>query len=362
MKTRQMSKFCFLPIVIICWLPLLGQITIDQSDMPTPGDTLRKSTALNTGQFDFTETGSDHSWDFSGLVPLSQAVDTFVKVTETPPVYWLFFLTAANMASPLGSSPIEQIPLTEAFNFFNNTPDSYSDVGYAAMVFGVPLPFKFDDPDILYDFPVNYQNVDSSESGFEFALPDLAYLKLERKRVNTVDGWGDLRTPYGTFEVLRIKSEVTEYDSIYIDSLDIGLPINLEYTEYKWMAKGQKIPLLKVTENVLGVIAEYRDSIRDLTVEVPELYVSDHENLLVYPNPARQKLNVKYFSHHAGHVLLKIIGLDGRLVLEMNYRNMNSGEQNYEIDLSEFILSPGRYFLHIISGNEPITGSFIYFP
>ncbi len=313
-------------------------------------------------QFDFVETGADFNWDFSTLQPITQTVDTFVKVTETPPVYWLFFLTSANMASPLGSSPIEQIPLTDAFNFYNNTSGSFADVGYAATVFGIPLPFKFDNADIIYRFPMDYGNVDSSESGFEFAIPDLAYLKVERKRVNTVDGWGNLTTPFGSFEVLRIKSEVIEYDSIYIDSLNIGIPVNLEYTEYKWLADGQKIPVLIATENIIGTVAEYRDSIRDLTVDMHESFGVDNLDMTIYPNPVSKVLHVRYFSAGNHIVEINIFGLNGRNFMSRKLSDIQRGEQVISFDLSNYLFVPGRYLLQINTETIHKTFGFIYLP
>ncbi len=67
------------------------QITIDNNDMPSPGDTVRRSTALNVEIYDFELTGEDYTWDFSELTSINQTVDAFVSVTQTPLFYWPFF-------------------------------------------------------------------------------------------------------------------------------------------------------------------------------------------------------------------------------------------------------------------------------
>ncbi len=153
------------------------QITIDNNDMPSPGDTVRRSTALNVEIYDFELTGEDYTWDFSELTSINQTVDTFVSVTQTPLFYWPFFLSSANMASPLlTDSPIPELPLSDVYTFYNNSSNNYKDVGFAATLLQIPLPFKYDEPDVLYEFPMNYGNVDSSESGFEFGLEGIGYI------------------------------------------------------------------------------------------------------------------------------------------------------------------------------------------
>lgn len=339
-----------------------SQITIDQSDMPSPGDTIRKSTVLNIDLYDFTETGTDYTWDYSDLIPITQMIDTFVKVTETPVAYWPFFLLSADMASPTAGSPFPQVPLNDIFAFYKKSTSSFSDLGFAANVFGIPLPFKFDNADILFKFPMNYSNVDSSQSGFEFGIPDVGYILVERSRVNTVDGWGTLTTPYGSFEVLRLKSEVHELDSIYIDSLGFGVPINLNYTEYKWVAKSQKIPLLTATDNLFGFVVEYVDSIRDLTVDMPEKLRSENNSLKVYPNPAKKIITISLFVGKPDDIQYTIHGMDGKIYALINRINTIPGQNDFQLNLNSMGLSPGRYIIKAVTSDKSYTEIFIYSP
>jgi len=82
---------------------------------------------------------------------------------------------------------------------------------------------KFNNPDEWYQFPMNYGQTYADEAALEMALPDVGYVLIERSRQNTIDGWGSLTTPYGTFEVLRYKSEVSEYDSLEMNGIGQGI-------------------------------------------------------------------------------------------------------------------------------------------
>jgi len=337
-----------------------AQITIDQSDMPSPGDTIRKSSALNTDLYDFSETGADYTWDYSDLQPLIQAVDTFVNVTETPIVYWPFFILSSDMASPMADSPFSQIPLTAVFSFSNNTSSDFQDVGFAATVYGIPLPFKYDNGDVLYDFPMNYGNVDSSHSGFGFGVPGIGYVLVDRNRVNIVDGWGNLTTPYGTFEVLRLKSVVHEYDSLYLDTLGIGVPIDMDYIEYKWLAKGQKVPLLTATNNPFGLVVEYVDSIRDISSGTPEEIQLIDNGLQLYPNPAKDMLTLNFFLEKAGSIKISIVGIDGVLMATYNEYRAQTGNVNMLLNLNSPGLTSGKYIVNVVTPNKSISGIFIF--
>ena len=77
--------------------------------------------------------------------------------------------------------------------------------------------------EIIFNFPIDYNDVDSCSSDGSLAIPSLGYFGLVRSRVNTVDGWGSITTPFGTFNALRVRSVVNEMDSIYVDSLGFGL-------------------------------------------------------------------------------------------------------------------------------------------
>lgn len=341
---------------------LTGQITLTNNDMPSAGDTIRKSTGLNIDFTDPEETGEDYTWDFSQLIPIVQSVDTFVKVTDTPLFYWLFYLTSANLASPvIADSPIPEIPLTDVYQFYNNSSDKYEDVGFAATLFSIPIPLKYDDPDLLYDFPMNYGDEFSSTSVFELGLEDVGYIYVERQRANTVDGWGTLITPYGTFDVLRVKSEVTEYDSIYLDSLEIGIPVNIEYIEYKWMGKGQKIPLLKITDNLLSFVVEYRDSLRTESTDIEDPVLINEDYLSIYPNPASAYLNISGFEPGTEGEL-HIYNLEGRLVYSSKVGGELPGNPGLRIDLNAIGIKSGQYIFQLTTDNKKLSKRFVYLP
>lgn len=237
-----------------------SQIVIEQSDMPVSGDTLRVS-VTNVVPMGFEQTAMDTIWDFTLLQPLSQRVDTFVNVTQTPLLYQFIFTPGivANLASPRNGSFFPGVAVTDGYTFYHNTATAFSDVGSAFTIEGLPFPARYDVPEKIFAFPMNPGSTWQSISTFALNIPELVYFSTQRNRDNVVDGWGELKTPFGTFQTLRVKSLILEHDSVYIDSLQIGFPFNRNITEYKWLAKGKGIPVLTVTQEGSMVTATYRD-------------------------------------------------------------------------------------------------------
>jgi hypothetical protein len=69
------------------------------------------------------------------------------------------------------------------------------------------------------------------------------------------------------------------------------------------------------------------------------------EHLLIFPNPAHVKLNIRSGDELADGITIRIIDMTGRIVFINNSENVKAG-QTLEFDLTRF--KPGEYYLHII--------------
>jgi|GEM_PF-7009111 len=266
-----MKKIFILMILAALSLPLFSQITITKDDMPDVGDTIRYNTTYSTGGVDYTLAGPGYTWDFSSLnTILPQGADTFVHVWTTPLLYQLvfFYPLVSTIAQPQADfTLIPGLPLTDVYKYYKESNADFREVGQGITVNSIPLPFLYDDADIMYKFPVHYGGVDSSESGFAVNLAGIGYYGSHKKRVNYTDGWGTLITPFGSFPVLRVKTIIEQTDSLYIDTLGFGFSIPRNSVEYKWLGNGFGRPLLKVTETGILTVVEYLGfTEEDLTV------------------------------------------------------------------------------------------------
>jgi len=352
-----MKKVPFICFVLLIPLFVYSQaITVTTSDMPSTGDTIRISTALTTGGIDYTLTGTNYTWDFTGLTPVSQDVDTFITVSSAGLGYSLAFFTAANQALKQGNIDLVIVQLQNVFNFYKNASSAYSLAGYGATFSGLPIPVKYDVADRLYKFPLNYGNIDSTQSNFSMSLTATGYFAENKKRKNSVDGWGTLKTPYGIFQVLRVKSEILQKDTIHIDTLGVSLPsITQNIVEYKWIAKGKKIPVLEITKSSLIPTAtiRYIDSLRtNLIFGLNEI---ESASLNIYPNPASGNIFIELPLTVQHNGIIQILDVTGRIVTQ---QNIQSGEPVLILSIDNY--PSGFYFVQIESQSKQIMkGKFI---
>lgn len=248
-------------MVLFCWLGTTAQTTIDQGDMPHAGDDLYRTRAFTNPFVDYTTTGPNTAWDFSGLQANTQDSANYVTVGSTNFVYAIAYAdiffnpNRANHAISGVDIPFYGLlPITDPYTFHYRNASVYKTVGFGAEISGLPVPIIFNDHDEVYQLPIDYGDADTSSSDWELSLPTLFHYGYLQQRRNEVDGWGTIQTPAGIFDVLRVKTELEGRDTIALDTLSIGFAIDRPLvTEYKWLASGYRVPILQInTTEIFG--------------------------------------------------------------------------------------------------------------
>lgn len=330
-------------IITFFFIAGYGQISIVSTDMATPNDTFRISNAANASSFNFKTTGANYNWDFSGLVSNGQTLEHYVAISATPAIYNVVFMYpfVASFAQVRPDVKIATITIDEGYNFYKNTTASLKEVGFGAKIQGMPIPVSYQSADVIYKFPLNYNNVDSSNSYWNISIPSLGYLEEKKHRVNKVDGWGSITTPYGSFNCIRVKSVVKQVDSFHYDSIPLPFPaIPQTYTEYIWLAKNIGFPIVKATTRGLTTTVSYMDSIKSF-VGIKPISLHQNEEITLFPNPTTGHINLKLYSEFDGKVDLKIYDVLGNMVMQETI----SSSHNTIIDVSH--LKKGIYFVSV---------------
>jgi len=341
-----------------------AQITLNSSDFPHYNDMYLMSDATAFPGMDATLTGANYTWDFSQLstTTIGQHTDTFFTVTNMNIIYQAvfgdfgFLPNRSNQAThgpdfSLGA----QINITNVFNFYYNNNNDYHQSGFGAEINGLPAPTAYSPHDIIYKFPVQYGNLDSSASGYSVSLPNFLYYGVNRNRVNEVDGWGTLITPYGTFNTLRLKSTIHEHDSVYLDTLGFGYGFNVPtQIEYKWLGQGEGEPLLQVNSTgglVTSVIYKGYNILGVSSVQKNDF------DFLLFPNPSSDKIFLNYALQNSGDVNFSVTDASGKNISSMEMKSESSGDHTLTIDLPAN-LAAGNYFVKMNSGSASITKPF----
>ncbi len=369
-------------------------ITINRNDMPNINGTYRFSLADNLlGIIDLDDTGENMAWDYATLPSLSQRVVEWVDpVFGTPLAYNVTFsnlLLLDHFATIATENPFASqffgfgpVQFEEVFDFYRETNGFLANVGMGATINGIPLTSIMQPRDFVYRFPMTYGSEDQSFSQFGFDVPTFGHYGQKLLRTNTVDGWGTLTTRYGTFEVIRVFTELQRTDTISIQGFGFEQDRPTEF-EVKWLGKNHGLPLLTVSGQYLFgsmVVNEviYMDSLRDFTppgpffedegeeeVEEEEQEEEEEEEVeeeeqpqsideqrlwgavAVYPNPTAGDVVIAISLDRATILSVSVTDIIGREVIPASSHALTTGTHAIELSLSA--LPHGTYMLRLSS-------------
>jgi hypothetical protein len=338
-------------------LGLNAQILISELDFAVPGDTVRISVANQTTNEPML-TGSGITWDYSSLVANSQFIREFTSIGFSP-VQFTFGVFApqnyqASYFIPENTLPVDQlngflpVSLSDPRSYQKSTIDTITKVGFSVKVSGIDVAFKSDTIETKYKFPMAFQQTFDTRGYTFIDLNPAADFKIKQHRsiTSTVDGFGQLILPYGTFDVLRLRRDITEIDSIYQTFFGTGTWIGtppILTTEYEWIGQNKKDVLLKI------VVANTNGNSQIRTIEFQDIYLGLDAGLIdneliasVYPNPTNDEVQITCNS-----IVNKITLFDfkGNLVNQQVGINANS----LNVNLAAYL--PGIYFIAIELGD-----------
>ncbi|MCH8331204.1 MAG: T9SS type A sorting domain-containing protein [Bacteroidetes bacterium] len=242
---RTTLTLLFLVLLVIS---TSAQITITSSHMPDKDDTIRYSTVSALDSIDYEATDTNYLWDFSYLESTGQGLYEYKGVGSINPAYLLFFGFSAyglKIADTLGAGSYS---FQDVYDIYKNSSSKFEAIGRGLEYNGLPIPSFFDDDDEIYQFPLDYGDVDSSTYAVVFQLATLLEYHQIGIRVNEVEGWGTIKTPYKTYDCIKIKTTLVGYDSIVLN----GFPLfNIPRTQiqYKWLSTAERIPVFEVSGN-----------------------------------------------------------------------------------------------------------------
>ncbi len=110
---------------------------------------------------------------------------------------------------------------------------------------------------------------------------------------------------------------------------------------------GQNIVYYRPKQVDLNGTFEYHNTIRLRLMDAA--YATEIQS--VYPNPATDRLNIRYNTAENGTINLRLISLDGKSLLQNRFV-AKPGVQTYDLDLMEDKLKPGLYVLEIQTEGE----------
>ena len=342
-----------------------AQISINVNDMPNGSDTCLISISNQLTTIDFNTTGVNQTWNFSNLEATSQRIDTFYNLNNSSGLYqlsfnnWLLYPDYnSDYYNKLINNNLPAIPggiitLENPVFFSKNSSSKLEIVGIGVEVNGIEVPVKSDTIDVVYEFPMTYNDGWYSRSYFYMDMNPIydAQFKRQQQRDVIVDGWGQITTPFGTFDAVRVKTTLTYQDSIYADPFGLGgswfaLPTP-ETIEYNWWANNNKVPVLKITTQLgIATTVEYRDHLVTDNASIPE---EESNQVKLFPNPTSVELTIDVPKSTSNEI--EILDINGKLI----YSTTLTGTKT--LNISNW--SKGLYFVKVKRNTTISTQTFI---
>jgi hypothetical protein len=199
-----------------------GMVT--QAELPlVAGKMARFRVALDT-TFDTagTTSGGMRTWDLSGS--LSGDTDTPITLDGPTGAYWAADFPTATYATPLSQDPANG-NLIGIFRVDANAVTLLGIVSPTAGQFGTNV--SYDPPATILKLPITSGAQWTSTSKVTGTING-GFVNYDEKYESNVDQTGTMKTPYGTFPVLRVATDLTQ--------LQLGVAYNSNRS-FSWIAE-----------------------------------------------------------------------------------------------------------------------------
>jgi len=316
-QNNSAMKKTLLVILSCTAISATAQITINSSHLPNSGDLLFTRAATLLTDVDLEATGANYTWNFGDDVIQAGALDAGTECADLGSLSLIDQLFFNNPLYPeynsdfgIGAALLDNplISIEDAYQVYKNSGGVYAMTGLVATVQGVPLNAQYDDRDIIYDLPLTYPASGNSHSILQLEVPTLAYYGTDQYRNYVCDGWGTLNIYGQSYDVLRVKSTLTGFDSVAVNfnGLPFGFQLPKDITTYQWLNTSFKVPVLEVISTAGGLGgAQLTVRTADLGVDISEI---ESNTIHVFPNPAQEELIITEVKTGASFFILNSSG------------------------------------------------------
>ena len=354
-------------VLLIIPMLLIGmvtnaQITVTNAVFPSVNTTFDTKLINGLQNVTITPAGPNQTWDMSNL----QGTNVNYTATDASTgTHASLFPTATIILPEFGGTTGEGYVQVDA--------NQMSTVGIVATIDGLVtnFPVPLGQPRIDLVTPMNYSDATASSFDFQVALDphnpagtqldsvistfevqsgglvtiDSIRVSFNTIRTTEVDAWGNLKTPYGQFDVLRLRKvdttntvldvkisvfgipnvlwqDPTDPNGLGVDPAELaslGIGIDTIITYEFWSTTEQQPILTYITDGngspTYGQYATWPVSTRGIDETAIEVNA--------YPNPAQDNFTLDLKNIEAGDYTLKMYNVIGKEVRSIPFRYSN---------------------------------------
>ncbi len=350
-----MKKNYFLAFIIF---PLVGlsQITIEHTDMPQVGDVISRKADTMTMITGPGNAGANQVWNFTQLS--NYIIDEITSVVSPSSTSYGSSFPTANIAMTNDNS---------SYLFFEQNTTMQNVVGLAGDVLGngTPITAPMVGGDLIHNFPRTYGSnfsdtytIDVTVNGSSIN-PAISQVRFKRVGLakDSTDAWGQITTPVGTYNSLRVKRTDFTTDSIWVQPVFPPTWSLYQTTKdtaktFQWLAKGGKLAIAELSLDSIGTPKKFTWSLIAPVSEINE--ISSNNFFDLSPNPVNNEINLRIDENNGEEATLTISDESGRIIKTENFQIQKA---QHKIDCSS--LESGVYFIQITSNRNQEVKKFI---
>ena len=329
-----------------------AQITITEANMPHVGDVVPRAQDTLTN-YQPGPSGPNQTWNFPNPVVRVSPTTTMVDPSTTP------------HASDFTGSNLAMTNDNSAYLYFSmNTNTMYADGAAGDLLMNGDNILTVFNPTLkIHSFPETYGDnfcdnyaFDATADGSSFGVYQVR-LKHVGTVCDTIDGWGTITTPTGTYNCLRSKATEYKVDSIWYKPFIFSPSWSLLSAKhdtsisYSWAALETKLAVAELSFDTLGNPKNFTWSLIPPTV-VTSVNDINPENVLLYPNPANDFVAVEGIPAHQA-AELRIFNELGELVLseqvfdneKISLAKLSGGVYAYDLLMNKQKVKSGKLVL-----------------
>ena len=315
----------FKPIVIICiWvagltLPLFGQIVIDWNEIPHIVNTRWTKNIATNQTVSLGSAGGPQNWYFTSQPMGSDScTDVVVLVAQTP---FHDSFPNANLCYMSIDGP------DSAFLYIRLVSSFISTLGIAGEDTSGNMFIKYNPVD-TNNLPEHYGDNRYYRAGWRYDIDASTYMTYVKKGYETINAYGNVTIPYGTFPCLRYILFDTLIQTMYYNNVPI------------YCDTSTRISHQFVAENRSGVVCVFSNSgetnpyfTNAATLErLTYFYTaieetgpgSSEKTVQVHPNPFDNGVTFAYTPEIYEDMSLKIYDVQGQIVKTLNLPRAHS--------------------------------------
>ncbi len=334
-----MKKIYSLFAAAICISSLNAQTLTQANHAPIVGDMYQTVNCTTVGA-NPGGNGAGQTWNFSSLTVLSTTTTNngvTAASTGSAATY-----PSANVALSIG---------TGTNSFYSSSASSLSYWGGDIIVGGQVVTMAYSSAAIHASYPMSLSSTANGAIAGTAAHPLAGSGPFVGTNTVTASGTGTLMLPggYNFPNVLKVTTVKLINFTVSIASGTYSQTINDYYSP------SSKYPLLTITNEYIntalaGTTTETVVLINNnYTLGLKESANTSLANVSVYPNPAKDNINLNFVNENAENVSYQIINVIGQTVREQNIPSAK-GETLYNVSLSG--IESGIYFIKLSVGNK----------